>query len=496
MAKDAPESGRVLAGRYRLESRLGEGGMGTIWRAEHLVLGAPVAVKLIDRDVTKDEEALARFTREAQASAALRSPHVVQILDYGLDDGTPYMVMELLEGETLAERLRRERRLSPEQTVRIITHVARAVSRAHEAGIVHRDLKPENVFLVKNEESEIAKVLDFGVAKVTSATLGPQGERTRTGSLLGTPFYMSPEQAQGNKTVDFRTDLWALGVIAFECLTGKRPFESDGLGDLVLSICIRPMPVPSEAGPVPAEFDAWFAKACAREPEDRYQSARVLAEELKAAVGGEGREMQVTVSDDDDEWGASPRGAADTERASKPPESTRAHAATIAAREVSHTVRQFGTTRASAPPPAGRGRLIVWVGGGALALGLIFGAVMVQMRGSGDSAAPEAEVVPSAFPVASPKGTSRPAVRATGSASAAPIIAPSASASARPSDEEKSKEEAERAEKKDAGAIRDAAYDGLSPAARAAAAIMKEEVDASAPKPKVEAPAKPESNPY
>ncbi len=280
--------------------------MGTIWRAEHLVLGAPVAVKLIDRDVTRDEEALARFNREAQSAATLRSPHVVQIIDYGIDDGTPFMVMELLEGETLAERLRRIKRLSPVEASRIITHVARAISRAHEAGVVHRDLKPENVFLVVNEDDEIAKVLDFGVAKVESATLGPAGTRTRTGSLLGTPFYMSPEQAQGNKEVDFRTDLWALGVIAFECLTGKRPFESDGLGDLVLSICVRPMPTPSEVGPVPAGFDEWFARACSREPENRFRSAREMAEALRDVVSDETREMQITVSEEDDVWGEAP----------------------------------------------------------------------------------------------------------------------------------------------------------------------------------------------
>ena len=301
-----PEPGRELLGRYRLEVRLDEGGMGQIWRAEHLVLGAPVAVKIVDRDVSRDEEALARFNLEAQSAAQLRSPHVVQIFDYGIDGGLPFIVMELLEGETLAKRLKRRKRLSPEETARVITHVARAVSRAHEAKIVHRDLKPENVFLVHNEEEDVAKVLDFGVVKVSEATLGPKGERTRTGSLLGTPFYMSPEQAQGNKTVDFRTDLWALGVMAFECLTGKRPFESEGLGDLVLSICVRPLPVPSEYGPVPAGFDEWFKKATEREPRDRFQSARQLAVSLRKVLSDESREVQVTIPDSDDEWGAEP----------------------------------------------------------------------------------------------------------------------------------------------------------------------------------------------
>ncbi len=262
--------------------------MGAIWRAEHLALQAPVAVKLIDPDAVNDEQAMARFLREAKAAATLRSPHVVHIMDYGMDDGLPFIVMELLEGETLAQRLRRRGRLTPAETARIATHVGRAMSRAHDAGIVHRDLKPENVFLVSNEDEEIAKVLDFGVAKVEHGVL-VDGERTRTGSILGTPYYMSPEQAQGNKTVDHRSDLWALGVMVFECLIGRRPFFSDGLGDLVLQICVRDMPIPSEAGSVPPTFDAWFARAVCRDVEQRFQSARDLTDALREVLGVEAR---------------------------------------------------------------------------------------------------------------------------------------------------------------------------------------------------------------
>jgi serine/threonine protein kinase len=278
------EPGTVLAEKYRLESVLGVGGMGTVYRAEHLALKAPVAIKVIDREVAEGDVALARFMREAQSAASLRSPHVVQILDYGMEGNRPFMVMEMLEGEPLADRIRRLGRLTPGETYRVISHIARAVSRAHEADIIHRDLKPDNVFLVHNEGDEIAKVLDFGVAKVESTQLDGEGH-TRTGSLLGTPYYMSPEQAQGNKHIDARSDLWALGVIAFECITGKRPFSSDGLGDLVLQICIRDIPVPSKVLPVPPGFDAWFKKACARDPDERFQTARELALELRPALG-------------------------------------------------------------------------------------------------------------------------------------------------------------------------------------------------------------------
>jgi serine/threonine protein kinase len=285
MSSPARESERVLAGRYRLERRLEAGGMGTIWRAEHLVLQAPVAVKLIDRHAVPDEDTVDRFLREAKSAAALRSPHVVQILDYGMDEGAPFIVMELLEGENLAQRIRRVGRLQPAETAKIATQVGRAMTRAHEAGIVHRDLKPENVFLVHNADEEIAKVLDFGVAKVDSSGLVVEGARTRTGSILGTPYYMSPEQAQGNKTVDARSDLWALGVIVFECLTGRRPFHSDGLGDLVLQICVRDITVPSTIAEVPPGFDAWFARAVERDPDKRFQTAREMTDALREALG-------------------------------------------------------------------------------------------------------------------------------------------------------------------------------------------------------------------
>jgi eukaryotic-like serine/threonine-protein kinase len=272
--------GTLFGGKYLLTKKLGQGGMGSVWRAEHVQLRSPVAIKLIEQSISTNPEALARFMREAQSAAALRSPHVVQILDHGADHGVPYIAMELLEGESLASRLDRERRLSPQATSAILTQVTRAILKAHEAGIVHRDLKPDNIFIVKNDDEEVAKVLDFGIAKAAGQQLGASSS-TRTGALLGTPYYMSPEQAEGNRLVDFRTDIWALGVIAFECMLGRRPFESEAFGSLLLAICTRPLPIPSQFGAVPPGFDAWFARTCAREPGDRFQSAREAATELR-----------------------------------------------------------------------------------------------------------------------------------------------------------------------------------------------------------------------
>lgn len=416
MADNAVQPGRVLAGRYRLQDKLGEGGFGTIWRAEHLVLCAPVAVKVIDREVGADEEALGRFMREAQAAAALRSPHVVQILDYGVDEGVPFIAMELLEGETLAQRLNRVTRLSPLETTRVVSHVARAIGRAHDAGIIHRDLKPENVFIVHNEDAEIVKVLDFGVAKVDSAKLGGQGTRTRTGSLLGTPYYMSPEQAQGNKTVDHRTDLWAVGVIAFECLTSKRPFESEGLGDLVLQICVRPLPVPSELAPVPEGFDAWFAKACARDPEERFQSARAMVDALREVVGGEARETLATLPEGETDGSAPVRITVASASMPKPAPTVPGIGAadTVvapSARRPAATLGQFGTTHAASPKPPKRTALVVMVGGLAMVIGMGAGFAVLASRDRG-SAEPGAETsakdpeADPAEPAASPEPTS------------------------------------------------------------------------------------------
>jgi len=279
------EVGLTIAERYRLLSRLGQGGMGSVWRAEHLTLRSQVALKRIDTEFAKSPDAVERFEREAQAAASLRSTHVVQILDHGVDGGVPYIAMELLEGESLAQRLERVRRLPPNRTLSIITQVGRAMTRAHDAGIVHRDLKPDNIFIVPEGDDEVVKVLDFGIAKrtVSEADSG-SASNTRTGALLGTPFYMSPEQARGNKRIDHRSDLWSMGVIVFECLTGFRPFDSEGLGDLLLKICSDPAPVPSTFSSLPKSFDDWCTRALARDPARRFQSARELVDALRLAL--------------------------------------------------------------------------------------------------------------------------------------------------------------------------------------------------------------------
>jgi serine/threonine-protein kinase len=279
----------IVAGKYRLTRLLGRGGMGSVWEGVHTSLGTRVAVKFIESEYADSPDARNRFENEARAAATLKSKHVVQVYDHGvMPDGRPYIVMEFLAGEPLDSRLERVGRLSPVDATRIVMHVARALTKAHQAGIVHRDLKPENVFLVWDDEdhADVGKVVDFGIAKFTNADMGLSSS-TRTGSVLGTPYFMSPEQARGLRSVDYRTDLWALGVIAYRCLVGSLPFTGEAVGDLLVKICTAPIPVPSQMAPdLPPAFDAWFAKALDRDPERRFTSALEMVEHLGACFGG------------------------------------------------------------------------------------------------------------------------------------------------------------------------------------------------------------------
>jgi serine/threonine protein kinase len=278
--------GRILAGKYRLISKLTEGGMGMVWRAEHVELGTPAAVKVLDPTIAESAEALARFKREAQSAASLRSTNIVQIFDFGVDDTQPYIAMELLRGKSLADKLRIEGRMSPAETAAVLSQVARATAWAHSRGIVHRDLKPGNIFLSEDADDIVVKLLDFGIAKPVQLDLS-ETPVTLTGAIMGTPQYMSPEQASGKKVVDHRTDIWSFAIIAFECLTVQHAFRADTLGGLVLAICTEPMPKPSDFGVVPQGFDTWFARAASRELSQRYSSITDAADALRFVCGAD-----------------------------------------------------------------------------------------------------------------------------------------------------------------------------------------------------------------
>lgn len=257
--------------------------MGKVWIADHLGLRSQVVVKFLADEYARDADAVSRFSREAAAASQVRSPHVVQMLDYGVAlAGHPYIAMELLDGVDLATVLEQRPILALRDAQTILTHVARALVKAHQLGIVHRDIKPENIFLVDAGGGELfAKLLDFGVAKSTLSV----GRRTETGMMVGTAFFMSPEQIRGEKSVDHLTDIWALGVVAFEMLTGRLPFMGATVGAVSLAICSDEMPRPSQLnaslGP---SVDEWFLKICARDRTQRFQSALDAVEALGQAL--------------------------------------------------------------------------------------------------------------------------------------------------------------------------------------------------------------------
>jgi serine/threonine-protein kinase len=250
--------------------------MGSVWAAHDEKLRRDVAIKLVTERIADSEKALARFQREAMSIARLRSPYIAQVYDYGIQDGSPYIIMELLEGEDLKELLARDHRLTVDQTARVVVQVAKALHVAHESGIVHRDLKPANVFIANEGGEQVCKVFDFGVAKALN-DLADDNDTTADGVLLGTPRYMSPEQAHGAKRVDHRTDLWSLGVIAYFCLTGRLPFIAAGTGHILVKLCTEEPPPPSEIQPdLPPEVDAFMNRALAKEPDERFQTAREM----------------------------------------------------------------------------------------------------------------------------------------------------------------------------------------------------------------------------
>jgi serine/threonine-protein kinase len=285
MDHGVPRPGLIIADRYKLDRLLERGAMGSVWRAEQVRLRAPVAVKFLDPSLIGDKEMHDRFIQEARSSAAVRSAHVVQVFDYGTEDGVPYIAMELLDGENLDARLGARGTLTPAELAKLFSEIARGISQAHASGVIHRDLKPGNIFIAREGEHEVTKIVDFGIAKVKASALRlTQGVGTQLGTLLGTPQYMSPEQVRGSGSIDHRTDLWALAVIACECLTGRCPFSGATIGDLTVQICTEKPPAPSSLGPVPPGFDQWFFKATQKKPSKRFQSVEEMAERLQAVL--------------------------------------------------------------------------------------------------------------------------------------------------------------------------------------------------------------------
>lgn len=284
------QEGQILGARYRLIERLGEGGMGSVWLAENLsIKGSEVAVKVMHSAFTNDPTVVSRFRAEAEATVRIGHPNIVKVFDFGeLEDGSPYLVMERLRGEGLSERLARLGALAPCEAVKILRAVLDALEAAHEKEIVHRDLKPENLFLAGDGGDETPKILDFGVSKI----LGSDAERvrlTRTGALVGTPAYMAPEQALGETAIDTRVDLWAMGVILYELVSGRLPYDGQNYNAMLVQIVTgRPRPVTEHVPSLDPGLVAIIERAMSRSPRARYASARAMSDALGMWLESEG----------------------------------------------------------------------------------------------------------------------------------------------------------------------------------------------------------------
>jgi serine/threonine-protein kinase len=295
-ARPDPLLGQTLSERYRITRKIGEGGMGTVYEAEHVVLHKGVAVKVLREKYADRPSVAKRLVQEAQLASAIRHDHIIDITDSGrTDDGRTFVVMELIEGQSLAELLRREGALPEGRALAIVRQVAAALAAAHERGIVHRDVKPENVLL---GASDFAKVVDFGISKTVKAEGDdPEQRLTSTGVVMGTPFYMAPEQARGDEEVDHRIDVYALGVILYECLTGEVPFRGANYLGILQKVANEEATPPRALRPelsISEAAEHLVKKAMAKAREDRYQTMAAFEADLQRVIAGKPIDAPIT----------------------------------------------------------------------------------------------------------------------------------------------------------------------------------------------------------
>jgi serine/threonine protein kinase len=277
------ETGQVIEGKYRIARMIGEGGMGAVYEGENVRISRRVAIKVLHGGLTQNQEVTQRFEREAQAAGRIGNDHILEVLDLGsFPNGDHYIVMEYLDGEPLSARIKQHGRLQPFDLAPIIRQMLVGLGAAHRAGIVHRDLKPDNIYLLKEKagKQDFVKIIDFGISKFQP--LNSDGMRmTRTGAMMGTPYYMSPEQASGSHEVDQRSDLYAVGVIMFEAATGQVPFDAATFNQLMFKIVLEDQPRPEAVAPdMDPAFASLISKAMARDMAQRFQDAQQFADAI------------------------------------------------------------------------------------------------------------------------------------------------------------------------------------------------------------------------
>lgn len=282
--------GTLLEGKFRVTQEIGRGGMAAVYEAENIDIGKRVAVKILSPELISSRIVRERFIREARSAAAIHSPYICEVYDSGMYYERPFLVMELLDGESLYDRMTRIRQLRVATCLKVLRHIVRGLAKAHEAGVVHRDLKPENIFLTRDADGRLlAKIVDFGLAKFYESRDGEEEKNvrlTREGALFGTPAYMSPEQARGQGEVDHRADLWALGCIVYECLTGRTVWDvQQGVAMILAQIARGNLPDPREFRPdLPESFTHWFHQALHPDLNERFQTGRAFLNSLEEAL--------------------------------------------------------------------------------------------------------------------------------------------------------------------------------------------------------------------
>jgi eukaryotic-like serine/threonine-protein kinase len=433
--------GQLLAGKYRVEAKLAEGGMGCVYRATHILMEKTVAVKVLHGALSADDKIVARFTREAKAASRISHPHALTVTDFGeSEDGVVFLVMEYIDGQTLKDVIRYEGPLPLARVIEIVRQVSGALHAAHEQGVVHRDLKSDNIMLVVTGDGDWSKVLDFGIAKITDAMGSPDPGLTAPNLIIGTPQYMSPEQCAQSSEIDQRSDIYSLGVILFEMLAGHVPFTGDSPTAIMMKHMQEPPPsILEERSDLPAEVGRVVTRALAKSPDERFQTAPELYEALVLAAAASqtpATSPVVPVSRDTDRIGS----ATDSNRIGRQTAVDEADEMTVVSGEV-----RRATTSEDLPPPVAPlpepatgfnpGRVVLY---SVTALLVVFAAVFAfqRMGASSDAGTPTPEVTPAvdglpAQSIAPPTGQAEtelvPAAGATPAAGAAGDAGPAQS---------------------------------------------------------------------